>query len=148
MYLCKHLLYSVVYTNVPSGNFYNQCFQFVFQLICCYLISYSSILNLCILLYNYIIRGCRRQPLYYFHFDFRYVTLDRYIYIYIYNMCFHASTTTLNLYANLYYAKIKWLLFETKDIFQKCNSTIKTLLGLKTAAKDIWSILGRTKSSF
>ena len=71
-----------------------------------------------------------------------------YIYIYIYNMCFHASTTTLNLYANLYYAKTKWLLFETKDNFQKCNSTIKTLLGLKTAAKDIWSILGRTKSSF
>ena len=70
------------------------------------------------------------------------------IYIYIYNMCFHASTTTLNLYANLYYAKTKWLLFETKDNFQKCNSTIKTLLGLKTAAKDIWSILGRTKSSF
>ena len=95
-------------------------------------------------------RGCLRQPLYYFHFDFRYVTLDRYIYIYIYiyNMCFHASTTTLNLYANLYYAKTKWLLFETKDIFQKCNSTIKTLFGLKTAAKDIWSILGRTKSSF
>ena len=61
--------------------------------------------------------------------------------IYIYNMCFHPSTTTLNLYANLYYAKTKWLLFETKDIFQKCNSTIKTLLGLKTAAKDIWSIL-------
>ena len=59
------------------------------------------------------------------------------IYIYIYNMCFHASTTTLNLYANLYHAKTKWLLFETKDIFQKCNSTIKTLLGLKTAAKDI-----------
>ena len=84
---------------------------------------------------------------FYFHFDFRYVTLDR-LYIYIYNMCFHASTTTLNLYANLYYAKTKWLLFETKDIFQKCNSTIKTLLGLKTAAKDIWSILGRTKSLF
>ena len=62
-------------------------------------------------------------------------------------MCFHASTTTLNLYANLYYAKTKWLLFETKDSFQKCNSTIKTLLGLKTAAKDIWNILGRTKSS-
>ena len=70
-----------------------------------------------------------------------------YIYIYIYNMCFHASTTTLNLYTNLYYAKTKWLLFETKDIFQKCNSTIKTLLGLKTTAKDIWSILGRTKGS-
>ena len=68
--------------------------------------------------------------------------------IYIYNMHSHASTTTHNLYANLYYAKTKWLLFETKDIFQKCNSTIKTLLGLKTAAKDIWSILGRTKSSF
>ena len=68
--------------------------------------------------------------------------------LYIYNMCFHASTTTLNLYANLYYAKTKWLLFEMKDIFQKCNSTIKTLLGLKTAAKDIWSILGRTKSLF
>ena len=66
----------------------------------------------------------------------------------IYNMCFHVSTTTLNLYANLYNTKAKWLLFETKDIFQKCNSTIKTLLGLKTAAKDIWSILGRTKSSF
>ena len=26
-----------------------------------------------------------RQPLYCFHFDFRYVTLVRYIYIYIYN---------------------------------------------------------------
>ena len=74
--------------------------------------------------------------------------IDRYIYRYIYNMCFHASTTTLNLYANLYYAKTKWLLFETKDSFQKYNSTIKTLLGLKTAAKDIWNILGRTKSSF
>ena len=53
---------------------------------------------------------------------------DRYIYIYIdiyiYNMHSHVSTTTLNLYANLYYAKTKWLLFETKDIFQKCNSTI------------------------
>ena len=78
--------------------------------------------------------------------------IDIYIYnyidIYIYNMHSHASTTTHNLYANLYYAKTKWLLFETKDIFQKCNSTIKTLLGLKTAAKDIWSILGRIKSSF
>ena len=95
-----------------------------------------------------IFRGCLRQPLYCFHFHFRYVTLDIYIYRYIYNMCFHTSTTTLNLYANLYYAKTKWLLFETKDIFQKCNSTIKTLLGLKTAVKDIWSILGRTKSSF
>ena len=60
----------------------------------------------------------------------------------------YAGTTTLNLYANLYYAKTKWLLFETKDNFQKCNSTIKTLLALKTAAKDIWSILGRTKSLF
>ena len=79
-----------------------------------------------------------------------YIYIDIYIYryIYIYNMHSHASTTTHNLYANLYYAKTKWLLFETKDIFQKCNSTIKTLLGLKTAAKDIWSILGRTKSSF
>ena len=74
--------------------------------------------------------------------------IDIYIYIYIYNMHSYAGTTTLNLYANLYYAKTKWLLFETKDIFQKCNSTIKTLLGLKTAAKNIWSILGRTKSSF
>ena len=63
-------------------------------------------------------------------------------------MCFHASTTTLNLYANLYYAKTKWLLFEIKDNFQKCNSNIKTLFGLKIAAKDIWSILGRTNSSF
>ena len=68
--------------------------------------------------------------------------------IYIYNMHSYAGTTTLNLYRNLYYAKTKWLLFETKDNFQKCNSTIKTLLALKTAAKDIWSILGRTKSSF
>ena len=62
--------------------------------------------------------------------------------------CFLDVDDDLNLYANLYYAKTKWLLFETKDIFQECNSTIKTLLGLKTAAKDIWSILGRTKSSF
>ena len=31
-------------------------------------------------------RGCRRQPLYCFHFDFRYVTLVRYIY----NMCSYA----------------------------------------------------------
>ena len=41
-----------------------------------------------------VIRGCRRQPLYCFHFDFRYVTLvryiDRYIDIYIYNMCSYA----------------------------------------------------------
>ena len=69
------------------------------------------------------------------------------LYIYIYIICV-SSTTTLNLYANLYYANTKWLLFETKDIFLKCNSTIKSLLGLKTAAKDIWSILRRTKSSF
>ena len=68
--------------------------------------------------------------------------------IYIDNMHSYAGTTTLNLYGNLYYAKTKCLLFETKDIFQECNSTIKTLLGLKTAAKDIWSILGRAKSSF
>ena len=31
----------------------------------------------------YIFRGCHRQPLYCFHFDFWYVTLDRYIYIYV-----------------------------------------------------------------
>ena len=31
-----------------------------------------------------VFRGCHRQPLYCFHFDFRYVTLDIYIYIYIY----------------------------------------------------------------
>ena len=30
-----------------------------------------------------VFRGCHRQPLYCFHFDFRYVTLVRYIYIYI-----------------------------------------------------------------
>ena len=70
--------------------------------------------------------------------DFRVCYNQSRLYIYIYVcVCFHASTTTLNLYANLYYAKTKWLLFETEDIFQKCNSTIKTLLGLKTAAKDI-----------
>ena len=38
-----------------------------------------------------LFRGCLRQPLYCFHFNFRYVTLVRYIYIYIYiyiyNMC-------------------------------------------------------------
>ena len=28
-----------------------------------------------------VFRGCHRQPLYCFHFDFRYVTLDIYIYI-------------------------------------------------------------------
>ena len=37
-----------------------------------------------------LFRGCHRQPLYCFHFDFRYVTLIRYIYIYIYNMCSYA----------------------------------------------------------
>ena len=31
-----------------------------------------------------VFRGCRRQPLYCFHLDFRCVTLVRYIYIYIY----------------------------------------------------------------
>ena len=40
---------------------------------------------------NQVIRGCHRQPLYCFHFDFRYVTLvryiDRYIDIYIYIIC-------------------------------------------------------------
>ena len=35
------------------------------------------------LLWTYLFRGCRRQPLYCFHFDFRYVTLVRYIYIYM-----------------------------------------------------------------
>ena len=37
----------------------------------------------CIVLLVHVIlfRGCRRQPLYYFHFNFRYVTLDIYIYI-------------------------------------------------------------------
>ena len=30
-----------------------------------------------------VFRGCCRQPLYCFHFDFQYVTLVRYIYIYI-----------------------------------------------------------------
>ena len=39
--------------------------------------------------------------LYCFHFDFRYVTLD----IYIYNMHPYASVATLNLYANLYCAE-------------------------------------------
>ena len=38
-----------------------------------------------------LFRGYRRQHLYCFHFDFRYVTLDRYIdiyiYIYIYYIC-------------------------------------------------------------
>ena len=34
-------------------------------------------------LLNAVFRGCRRQPLYCFHFNFRYVTLVRYIYIYI-----------------------------------------------------------------
>ena len=32
---------------------------------------------------GWLYRGCLRQPLYCFHFDFRYVTLDIYIYIYI-----------------------------------------------------------------
>ena len=58
----------------------------------------------------------------------------------------YAVTATLNLYANLYCAKEKWLLFEKKNFFQKCNFTKKTLLGLKTAAKVIWSILGGVKS--
>ena len=65
-------------------------------------------------------------------------------------MCAHIVIlliVLLYLYANLYYAKTKWLLFEIKDNFQKCNSNIKTLFGLKTAAKHIWSILGRTKGS-
>ena len=35
-----------------------------------------------------LFRGCLWQPLYCFHFDFRYVTLVRYIYIY--NMCSYA----------------------------------------------------------
>ena len=44
-----------------------------------------------LVLYMY---GCHRQPLYYFHFDFRYVTLDRYIYIFIYIIC--VSTRNCN----------------------------------------------------
>ena len=42
--------------------------------------------KLCLVLFLSLIffRGCHRQPLYCFHFDFRYVTLVQYIYIYIY----------------------------------------------------------------
>ena len=56
-----------------------------------------------------VIRGCRRQPLYCFILTsgmLRSSDIYIYIYIYIYNMHSHASTTTHNLYANLYYAKM------------------------------------------
>ena len=45
-----------------------------------------------------VFRGCRRQPLYCFHLDFRCVTLVRYIYIYIYNMDLKKSLIIENLY--------------------------------------------------
>ena len=41
----------------------------------------THIMYIYIYIYIYIFRGCRRQPLYCFHFNFRYVTLVRYIYI-------------------------------------------------------------------
>ena len=45
-----------------------------------------------------LFRGCRRQPLYCFHLDFRCVTFVRYIYIYIYNMDLKKSLIIENLY--------------------------------------------------
>ena len=58
----------------------------------------------------YVFRDCRRQPLYYFHFDFRYVTLDIYIYI----IC--ASTRNHN---NEFI--LEFLLRETKMADFKCQ---------------------------
>ena len=56
--------------------------------------------------------GIMRQPLYCFHFDFRYVMLN--IYIYIYNV-FLCVTTTMNLYLNLYCAKQRWPLLNVDN---------------------------------
>ena len=56
-----------------------------------------------------LFRGYCRQHLYCFHFDFRYVTLDRYIDIYIYILyVFLHVTATMNLYHNLYCANERW----------------------------------------
>ena len=50
----------------------------------------------CIFYLIHIFRGCLRQPLYCFHFDFRYVTLVRYIYIYIYTYIYIICVPTRN----------------------------------------------------
>ena len=50
------------------------------------------------------------------------------------------------IYTQIYIALKKMATFRDEEFFQKCNFTKKTLLGLKTAAKDIWSILGGVKS--
>ena len=39
-----------------------------------------------------------------------------------------------------------FFLHDVKNFFQKCNFTIKTLFGLKTAAKDIYRILKLSKA--
>ena len=51
------------------------------------------------------------------------------------------------IYTQIYIALKKMAAFREKNFFQKCNFTMKTLLGLKTAAKDIWRIFGGEKSS-
>ena len=51
------------------------------------------------------------------------------------------------IYTQIYIALKKMAAFREEEFLSKCNFTMKTLLGLKTAAKYTWSILGGEKSS-
>ena len=56
------------------------CIQYVVLMYMYYRIVYTVKMSMPKSVCN-IIMGCHRQPLNYFHFDFRYVMLDIYIYI-------------------------------------------------------------------
>ena len=65
---------------------------------------------------SYIFRGCLWQPLYCFHFDFRYVTLDIYIYIYIYIICVPTRNSNNEFILYFILREIKMADFERRQL--------------------------------
>ena len=55
-----------------------------------------------------LFRGCHRQPLYYFHFDFQYIMLDIYIYI----ICDPMRNGNNEFILIIYIAQLKMVNFE------------------------------------